>query len=679
MANLEKNVEQQVSNNVSTGVGQNAANRETASTSKQRDTIRPSKRKSEDDLLSDNTELGATPNKTTCQNERQSPSPHLKLHRPRSGVRQQVRLSNSNLAAIMAPPSDANQRGGEADQSSVKRNAAEQSAEARDESGEPTTVRLPQQTEMTTKSATDDNQPRAELHTSNFAPTSNSANAGQHSCIERLHANAVRGTTHGEAQGSEPSAATAKQSNADQDRFGKTSRGTAQHQTKQHGASRNEPAANQLDTAHNNAASNSANLHDTTHKGTTINSDVELRSIIDGLSKSLPKGTPCSKVQVQLPQVDEWVAALHDKLHDVIGWPNLSEMEVVGDYSTYTDLPAKVLAEKLNWLLRSREEALQNIMKWQTSPPTIPGLPHWMVFPRFAQRTDFSKNIQRFNAEFEHKYVAQITIHFIECFRNIQREVDAIVSNRSECIDLLTEEQQTTLHDKQKKTNVRLSQMKSGTAGNRNATSSKNGTTSCITVRTSSNNAASSKNATAASNMIATSSKNATSVNDNVAMDTAAPLAQSDHSVNKSAAQWPGKPNVQRRRRSNSNRRYDNNRYAPSQHNAPQTARPVHNRQFWNSNYYSNYRQRQPYAQPWTHYNLRRLQNGPFRPNYYYRHNSAGQYYNYQPPWRNYYEQRPLSGRYDYDSGGQYQTECRRTATSWQPYGNYQSYGGYCY
>ena len=109
MDNLEKNVEQQESNSINMVTGQNTANREMVSTNKQRDVIRPIKRKSEDDLLSDSTALGATPNKTTCQNERQSPSPNIKLHRSSSRVRQQVRSSNSNLAAIMAPPNDGDQ------------------------------------------------------------------------------------------------------------------------------------------------------------------------------------------------------------------------------------------------------------------------------------------------------------------------------------------------------------------------------------------------------------------------------------------------------------------------------------------------------------------------------------------------------------------------------------------
>jgi hypothetical protein len=492
-----------------------------------------------------------------------------------------------------------------------------------------------------------------------------------------------------------------KSCNTDQRLDGQTDSVKVQHKTKQDVTTHILPTANQQDTTKengttSNVASNSVTVgqHDTTDKDAQTNSATELRTIIDGLSKSLPSDKLQYKLDIQLPLVNEWVAELHDKLKGDLGWPDLSRMDVVANRNAFVDLPTKLLAEKLNWLLRSREEALQSIMKWQTAPPTISVLPHWMLFPKFTQRTDFSSNIHRYCAQFEQAYVKQITVHFIECFRNIQGEIDAITNVRPECIALLTSEQQTGLHDKQSKRTARLSQIKSANAKPSSSTSSRLAKSSSNMNATSSINATSANNRTAtasnnaptADSMIATSSKNATSINDNVAMDTAPVGAQSDNSVNKPAAPWPGTPNAQRRRRGNSSRRYQSNRYAPSQGNAPQTGRPIYNRQFWNSNYYNNSNRQQP----WTHYNYRRPQYGPFRyPNYYnsynngggyYRYSSAGRNHNYRPPWPNHnYEHRLPSNRYDYAQHGIYETQHRGNGAIWHPYGDYKSYGGYSY
>ena len=75
-------------------------------------------------------------------------------------------------------------------------------------------------------------------------------------------------------------------------------------------------------------------------------------------------GNQHNEFDFKLTQVNAWIAELHTSLKDGTHWPNLSEMDVTGNYSDFVDIPVNVLAGKLNWLLRSREEALQNIMKW---------------------------------------------------------------------------------------------------------------------------------------------------------------------------------------------------------------------------------------------------------------------------------------------------------------------------
>ena len=81
-----------------------------------------------------------------------------------------------------------------------------------------------------------------------------------------------------------------------------------------------------------------------------------------------------------------------------------------------------------------------------------------MLFPRFTQRTDCSTNIHRFSAQLEQSYIKLTTIHFIESFRSIQLEIDAVITNRPEWVALLTEYQQETLHDMQVKSKVRFAQ-----------------------------------------------------------------------------------------------------------------------------------------------------------------------------------------------------------------------------
>jgi hypothetical protein len=625
MANLLNNAEQLTSDSASadgqistcTNTAQNVDNLDDGCGHNSRDRLRGGKRKPEQDLQTEMTVGGATPTKNMCQSHDHSPpSPHLMSRRSRSGLRNQVLTSNSNLAAIMKAP-DANQQ-----------------------------------------------QQRVVINLSN-------------------------------------SSGGLKHSNTDQQLDGRAGRVNVQHQTNQDATSI-QGAVNQRDTLTHNATTStlthdSAGMQqrDTTYKQAAANGTTELRAIVDGLSKSLPTNQQQCKFDITLPLVNDWIAELHDKLKNDPRWPDVSEMDVVANYNTFVDLPIKLLAEKLNWLFRSREEALQNIMKWQTTPPKISILPHWMLFPKFTQRTDFSKNIHRYSAQFEQAYVKQITVHFIECFRNIQQEIDVIAHERPECIALLTEEQQSELRNKRSKSNMRFSQITALTksvaaTSSRHATSSYNANTTFSVNAAPANNIAATSfiNATSADNMIATSSKNGMSVNDNTAMDTTMAGAQPDHAANKPAAQWPGESRGQQRRRGSYNRRYNRNQYAPSQHYATQTARPFYNRQFWNSKHYSNHRQRQPYAQPWTYYNQRRAQNGPFRrPNYYdsrnrrdgyARYNSFGQSYNSKPPWHNYYGQRPLK-THSYATGGTYETERRGFAATWQPYGNYQSYGGYTY
>jgi hypothetical protein len=617
MANLEKNVEQQVSSSVSndgqssasTSIGPNVVSNEEGCGHKSREILRAGKRKPEQDLQSEMTESGATPTKNACQSP-SSPSYKSRSRSRGGGLRQQVQTSYANLAAIMKPPDSSKQQGVVENQSNTS--------------------------------------------------------------------------------------ASAKASTSDQRVDGQADRVNVLHQTKQDAAPRIQATVNQHDAANRKAATDNLALgsvvgdqQDTTYKNATANSATELRAIVDGLAKSLPNDKLQYNFDISLPQVDEWMSELHDKLKGELKWPDVSEMDVVGNYNAFVDLPIKLLAEKLNWLLRSREEALQNIMKWQTTPPKISVLPHWMLFPKFTQRTDFSKNMHLFGAQLEQAYAKQITVHFIECFRNIQMEIDEIAKQRPECVVQLTNEQQSELHNKQAKSKVRFSQITKSTkpasaASCPNTTSSRLAMSSSNMNATSSINATSANNATTASNVIASSSKDATSVNDNVAMDTAPFGAQSDNSVNKPAAPWPGKPNAQRRRRGNSNRRNHHNRYAPLQSNAPQTGRPIYNRQFWNSNYYNNNNRQQP----WTHYNHYN-QYGPFRYSKYYnsynrgggyyRYSSGGQNHNYPPPWRNHYEHLPSSNRYDYASRGLYETQYRGTGASWQPYGNYQSYGGYSY
>jgi hypothetical protein len=305
-----------------------------------------------------------------------------------------------------------------------------------------------------------------------------------------------------------------------------------------------------------------------------------------------------------------------------------------------------------------------------------------MLFPKLMQRTDFSKHIHRFSSEFEQAYIKQITMHFIESFRNIQAEIDAIVTQRPECIALLTGQQQSELHNKQAKSNARFLQM-SASAKPSSAASLRHA--AC----TNDNNATPSMNAASTNGGIAMCSNIATSINDNAAMDTTAEVAQPGHPANKPAP-WPPEPRVQQRPRSRSNRQHSYNQHAPLRNYTQQTNERIYNRQFWNSNYYNNNRQRQPRAQPWTHYSQRRTQYGPFRrPNYqngynsrgggYYHYNSDRRNYNYRPPWPNHYEQQQFSNRQHYDPVGIYEAEHCRTGTGWQPYGNYQSYGGYTY
>ena len=165
---------------------------------------------------------------------------------------------------------------------------------------------------------------------------------------------------------------------------------------------------------------------------------------ISGLSHSLPEKDKRKSLDFKLTQVNEWLSELQNKLADDAGWPRLSEMEIAGKYSTFTGLPITLLVEKLNWLVRSREEALQNILKWQTSPPKLSVFPQWMCFPRFAQRTDFSNNMLLFSARLEREYVKQITLHFIECFKTIQLEIEAIINDHPECMALLVGEHGNT-------------------------------------------------------------------------------------------------------------------------------------------------------------------------------------------------------------------------------------------
>lgn len=128
-----------------------------------------------------------------------------------------------------------------------------------------------------------------------------------------------------------------------------------------------------------------------------------------------------------------------------------SHMYAICNHSLVTNSPAKLPAAELNWLLRSQEEALPSITKWLVPQLNISVFPQRMLFAGFTQRTDISGNIRRFNAAQEEAFGKQVTLHFVESGRGIQLEIEAIISDRSECVALLTAGRCELFHAEQTK------------------------------------------------------------------------------------------------------------------------------------------------------------------------------------------------------------------------------------
>jgi hypothetical protein len=147
----------------------------------------------------------------------------------------------------------------------------------------------------------------------------------------------------------------------------------------------------------------------------------EVHAIIAGLSNPAASSNKEGLIHLKLPLVEEWIAELLEKLkNDNDG---LTGVPVSGKPSpAVTGLPSKVLAEKLSWLLQAREEALQNIMKWQTTPPQLTLFPHWTLFPRFAQRTDFAANMQESSTRLERAYANLLTAEQHDALQTKQKK-----------------------------------------------------------------------------------------------------------------------------------------------------------------------------------------------------------------------------------------------------------------
>jgi hypothetical protein len=180
---------------------------------------------------------------------------------------------------------------------------------------------------------------------------------------------------------------------------------------------------------------------------------------LDELSMSIPAGSQRPIPLVKLPEIEEWITSLSDELKaDRDGLPDLADMDVrINPNQTDTGgLTSKLAAEKLLLLFVTREEALQNIMKWHTTQPPLTLLPHWTLFPRFTQRTDFSYNFRLFSNRLEHAYINLLTQHYIESFHDIQHDIDDMVSAHPDCVELLTQLQCSTIAEKRKKSQRRF-------------------------------------------------------------------------------------------------------------------------------------------------------------------------------------------------------------------------------
>jgi hypothetical protein len=186
--------------------------------------------------------------------------------------------------------------------------------------------------------------------------------------------------------------------------------------------------------------------------------------LIDQLRK-LKSADFHQQLDMQLPDVENWLTQLSMQLRtDISDSPDVFRPHVADTFMphtlTYVDtMPDELLAKRVSSLLQARDEALQNICKWQSVPPKLALLQQWAIYPRFSQRTNFSNTVQLLESQLERTYVTLVTEHFIHSFRSIQQEIDTVMCKRPDCIRMLRENQFDVIAAKQKKTRIRFQQV----------------------------------------------------------------------------------------------------------------------------------------------------------------------------------------------------------------------------
>jgi hypothetical protein len=104
--------------------------------------------------------------------------------------------------------------------------------------------------------------------------------------------------------------------------------------------------------------------------------------LIDELRK-LKSADHYQQLDLKLPDVEMWLAEISAQLQaDTVNFPDLTGYRVADKHIphtfTYVDsMPDELLAKRTFSLLQAREETLQSICKWQSTPPQLALFPHW--------------------------------------------------------------------------------------------------------------------------------------------------------------------------------------------------------------------------------------------------------------------------------------------------------------
>jgi hypothetical protein len=427
-------------------------------------------------------------------------------------------------------------------------------------------------------------------------------------------------------------------------------------------------------------------------------------------------------LDIKSPNVDAWTAELSAQLSDdATKFINLSQLRVVEKDAQFQSVSlstaaGELVAKRLLSLLESREEALQNVMKWQTAPPQLTVFPRWALYPRFAQRTDFSRTIHELSGQIEKTFVNLITQHFIASLHTIQQEIDSITNSRPECVRLLREKQCEAIAAKQKKSRVRFGHLtahNSHTAHRSNVANDQQDASVRQSGKKMNNNQ--STNAAGRAEVSHTINMEDSVNGQHVPMDTAtAPKSSVFDGSRNNLAPWPDKPHTstnkvnerrQNYRPSQSQRRTYSSHHGATrvatagynqQHGPPWRGRPTYSRP-----YYTNYaqRERHSYGNARVSGRIHEQRTNPsYTPRnyappggydsynrntyrvYHERDNNGMQRYENNSSHNWHYSTRQFASRHRNDHDAEPSSYYSATRREWLPAGtNYRHYGGYAY